>query len=79
MRSLFTKWAIQNNSDALAATHIKWKNGNNSTGVNFNSITLIDGTFPSWVVFNLVFKPVHWFKKGKLQTELSLGKRYKIT
>ena len=25
-RSVFAKWAIQNNSDALAATHIKWKN-----------------------------------------------------
>ena len=25
-RSIFAKWAIQKNSDALAATHIKWKN-----------------------------------------------------
>ena len=25
-RSTFAKWAIQKNSDALAATHIKWKN-----------------------------------------------------
>ena len=24
--SIFAKWAIQNNSDALAATHIKGKN-----------------------------------------------------
>ena len=27
--------------DAIAATHIKWKNENNSTGDNFNSFTLI--------------------------------------
>ena len=25
-RSVLAKWALQNNSDALAATHIKWKN-----------------------------------------------------
>ena len=24
-RSLFAKWAIQKNSDALAAAHLKWK------------------------------------------------------
>ena len=25
-RSVFAKWAIQSNSDALSGTHIKWKN-----------------------------------------------------
>ena len=35
--SLFAKCAIQNNSDALAATHLKWKNYNDSTWVKFNS------------------------------------------
>ena len=25
-RVLFAKWAIQNNSDALEAAHINWKN-----------------------------------------------------
>ena len=28
-RLIFAKWTIQNNSDALAATHIKWKNEKN--------------------------------------------------
>ena len=28
--SLFAKWAIQNNSEALEAAHIKRKNENNS-------------------------------------------------
>ena len=30
-RSIFAKWARQNNYDALAATHIKRKNKNSST------------------------------------------------
>ena len=30
-RSLFAKWAIQNNADALTAAHIKWKYENNSS------------------------------------------------
>ena len=30
-RSLFAKLSIQNNSDALAATHIKRKNENNTS------------------------------------------------
>ena len=30
-RSLFAKWTIQNNSDGLAAAHIKPKTENNST------------------------------------------------
>ena len=29
-RSLFAKSAIQNNSDTLAITYLKWKNENNS-------------------------------------------------
>ena len=28
-RSLFAQWAIQNYSDTIAATHLKWKNENN--------------------------------------------------
>ena len=27
--SIFTKWVIQNNSDSLEATYIKWKNQKN--------------------------------------------------
>ena len=54
-RSLFAKWAIQNNSDALATAHIKWENKNNSTWVNFNSFTLIKYSLSSWVIFNLLF------------------------
>ena len=30
-RSLFAKWATQNNSDTLAAIHIERKNENNSS------------------------------------------------
>ena len=40
-RSLFVKWTIQSNSDALAAARIKWKNEINSTFIHFNSFTLI--------------------------------------
>ena len=29
IRAIFVKWAIQNNSNALAAIHIKGKNENN--------------------------------------------------
>ena len=28
-RSLFSRWVMQNNSDTLAATHLKLKNENN--------------------------------------------------
>ena len=51
-------WTIQNNSDALVATHPKWKNENNSAWVNFNSLTLIKLTFSNSVIFNLVFKRI---------------------
>ena len=54
-RSIFAEWEVQNNSDALAATHMKGKNENNSIWVNFNSFTVIKRTFSSWVIFNLLF------------------------
>ena len=46
-RTLFAKWAVQNNSDALAAAHIKQKKENNSTRINFNSFIFIKRTFSS--------------------------------
>ena len=57
-RSIFAKWAILNNADALAATPIKWKNLNNSTSVNISSFILIKRAFSSWVIFNLSFLSV---------------------
>ena len=50
-RLIFAKLTLQ----MQAATHIKWKNQNNWTWVNFNSFTLIKSTFSSWIIFNLVF------------------------
>ena len=58
-RSIFSKWAKQNYSDAWAATDIKWKNENNSICVNFSSFTLIKRTFLGWVIFNLSFLNVY--------------------
>ena len=52
--SLFAKWAIQNKSDALAAAHLKWKNENNTTRVNFKSFTLKKITLSSRVIFNIL-------------------------
>ena len=44
-RSIFVKWIIQNNSDALGATHMKRKNENNLTSVKINSFTEIKRHF----------------------------------
>ena len=46
---------MQSNSDALAATYIKWKKEKNSTLVNFTSFTLIKFTFSSWAFFSILF------------------------
>ena len=46
-RLIFAKWAIQNDSDALAATHKKGKNETNSISYNFSSFTLIKLAFSS--------------------------------
>ena len=74
--------------DTLAETHIKWKNENISTWVNFNSITLIKCTFSSSAIFNLVFKVcihesektriIQFFSGWNLRVRLSLFFAYFI-
>ena len=62
------KWAIQNNSEVLAAARIRWKNENNSTWVNFNSFTLIKCTFPSY--FQSSFLSVYFLEILKNQLNI---------
>ena len=50
--------AMQNNSDILAATLLKWNNKNNSTWVNFNLFTFEKQTFSSSVFSVVYFKIV---------------------
>ena len=51
-RSIFVKWAIQNNSDASAATHLKWKKENNSTWEGAFYQSEWDEINSSWVILH---------------------------
>ena len=54
-RSIFAKWVMQNNSDALVATHIKWKKKTQLELILTHSLWYN----ASWVVFKRLLKLIY--------------------